>query len=96
MIHLASSSPRRKKILREHGIAFKIIHPKYHEKPLPGATPTRLVKTRALEKAKSAATKLKNGLILGADTIVFFRNEIIGKPGNLKKAFTTLNALQGQ
>ncbi len=96
MIYLASTSPRRKKILKDLGVLFKTLEPDYHEKPLPGASPTKLVRAHALGKALSAARMIRSGRVLSADTIVYFRNRIIGKPRDMKDAFRILGALQGQ
>ncbi len=96
MIYLASKSPRRKKILRDLGIAFEVLAPHYHEKVMRGVAPGRLVRSHALGKALSAVPMVGSGTILSADTIVYFKNRVIGKPRNMKEAVKTLEALQGQ
>lgn len=96
MIYLASTSPRRKKILRDMGIRFRILKSDYHEKKLPGAGPRKLVRLHALGKALSASRLVRNGILITADTIVYFRGKIIGKPRRLKDAFSILGRLQGQ
>ncbi len=96
MVYLASTSPRRKKILREMGVRFRILLPKYDEKRIPGAGPARLVRIHALGKAVSAAKLILNGKILSADTIVYWDKKIIGKPRNMKEAFKILGSLQGR
>ena len=96
MIYLASTSPRRKKILKDLGIRFKILSSDYHEKSIPGLGPARLVRAHALGKALSAARLITDGKIISADTIVYFRKKIIGKPKNKKDAFRILSMLQGR
>ncbi len=96
MIYLASRSPRRQLLLKNAGLRFKVKHPNYHEKPIPGAGPSKLVSTHALQKALSLAPKIKEGTILGADTIVYFKKKVIGKPRDLKHALSTLSNLQGK
>ncbi len=96
MIYLASTSPRRKKILREAGVSFCVLSPEYHEKPIPGAGPAKLVRMHALGKALSAARLIPKGKILSADTVVYFKKKIIGKPSGMKDAFRILNLLQGK
>ncbi len=96
MIYLASTSPRRKKILRDLGVRFKILKPTYFEKNIPGAGPAKLVRAHALGKALSASRLISEGKILSADTVVYFKKKIIGKPKNIKNAFQMLLALQGK
>ncbi len=96
MIYLASTSPRRKKILKDMGMRFKVLKPDYHESPLPGATPAKLVRAHALGKALSAARLIRQGRVLSADTVVYFRNRIIGKPRDMRDAFRILGQLQGR
>ena len=96
MIYLVSRSPRRKKILKDLKICFKTLHPEYHEKAMPGATPAKLVRTHALGKALSALHFISEGKILSADTVVYFKGRIIGKPKNKKDAVKILGTLQGK
>ena len=86
MIYLASTSPRRKKILKELGIVFKTVTPDHVEENEPKASPAFLVKRHALAKAISCVSKVKDGRILGADTIVYCQKRIIGKPMHYQDA----------
>ncbi|MFH1406875.1 MAG: Maf family protein [Candidatus Omnitrophota bacterium] len=56
-------------------------------------SPKRLAKNLALKKALDVAGKLKSGLVIGADTIVVCKNEIIGKPKNYEDAKRILRKL---
>ncbi len=96
VIHLASSSPRRRALLRAAGLRYRLVRPDYEERPIRGATPRRLVRTHAWGKALSAAPRVKNGLILAADTVVAFRGRTIGKPRDMADAVRTLRSLQGR
>lgn len=96
VIYLASTSPRRKRILKASGIAFKIVAPDYEENGPAHFSPSRTVKEHALGKARSVVGKISDGIVIGCDTIVYFRKKIIGKPKNLKDAFRILGALQGR
>jgi septum formation protein len=96
MIELASSSPRRRTLLREAGIRYRIVRPDYHERTVPGLKPRALVRVHALGKALSAAAVRPHApLILAADTVVFFGGKIIGKPRNAADARRILGKLQG-
>lgn len=96
MITLASSSPRRRQILKAHGIRFRVVHPKYHEKIVSGKSPSQLVRMHAIGKAISAAQSVLTGAVLSADSIVYCGGRIIGKPRDLKEANRFLNLLQGR
>ena len=62
--------------------------------------PEDMVKKLSLLKARDVAEKIKANehephLVIGADTIVFFRNQILGKPKNAEDAFRMLTAMAG-
>lgn len=58
--------------------------------------PALLVKALALKKARSAARRVRHGLILGADTVVFCRGRILGKPKSSQEAKAILKRLSGR
>ena len=95
MIILASTSPRRKRILKAMKVKFRSVSPDYHEHDPAGFPVRQLVKRHALGKALSVARKISDGTVLGCDTVVYFKRKIIGKPKNLKDAFRILGTLQG-
>lgn len=94
--YLASKSPRRKKLLKQIGINFKSIFVDLHEEILDGEHPIQTVKRLALHKMEAAESKVKNGIILTADTIVVLKKHIIGKPKNKKDAERILKLLSGK
>lgn len=98
-IILASSSPRRRELLKKLKLKFKIIKPSIHEKKflkkIKNNNPYTIACFLAYEKARSVAKKIKSDVILGADTIVVLKNEIIGKPKNIKDAVKILKKLSG-
>ena len=96
MLYLASASPRRAQLLKKAGIRFKILKTNYHEKPFPGMRPSKLVQKHALGKAVAASKTVNKGTVLAADTVVYFRKKIIGKPKNVHNALKTLELLQEQ
>lgn len=96
MIYLASTSPRRNALLKVRGIKFRLLTPAYQEGKLPQRGPAQIVKIHAVEKGKSCAKKIKNGVILAADTIVYLDGQVIGKPKNMKHARLMLEKLQGR
>jgi MAF protein len=90
-IYLASKSKARSELLKSLGLKFKVIPVKVEEKGRRGGAGfAGLVKYNALKKAKAAAAKIKDGLIIGADTISVQEGKIFGKPANLKEARSML------
>lgn len=87
-IILASASPRRKQLLAEAGYSFKIVLPDIDESAFPteGIEPCKYAKLVALAKAKNVAVEFPDSLVIGADTVVDFEGEIIGKAADAKEA----------
>ena len=95
-VFLASASPRRREILKKIGISFSLVKSSYHEKFIPGLSPQELVTRHAVGKAQKAKIRTKQGLVLGADTLVFLNKRPLGKPKTLKAAFKMLGSLSGR
>lgn len=93
---LASSSPRRKEILEKEGFEFEIILPDNVGENKVSLDPVNHVLELSRKKAESVAKRLKEGLILGADTIVVLDGEILGKPKDEKEAQVILKKLGGK
>lgn len=93
---LASSSPRRRELLAGLGIQFSIDPSTEEESFEDGTPPGEIVKLLSLRKANSVAAKYERGFIIGADTIVVFGDEILGKPSDREDAFAMLSKLQGK
>ncbi|MCX5781628.1 MAG: Maf family protein [Elusimicrobia bacterium] len=91
---LASVSPRRIALLKQWGLKFKIIPSHIKEHTLL-KKPSFIVKELALRKAESVAKKLKEGLVIGADTIVVLKGHIIGKPADELHSREILKKLNG-
>ena len=79
---LASASPRRRELLAQAGYAFDVVPPGVDESAhLGGASgPRAHAEELALAKAASVASRYPDHLVIGADTVVDFNGEIIGKP----------------
>ncbi|MHC4575237.1 MAG: Maf family protein [Planctomycetota bacterium] len=87
-IILASGSPRRKELLREAGYRFEVIRPEIDESASAGEglSPRKYAEKLALAKAKNVAERFRDSLVVGADTVVDFAGEIIGKPADGREA----------
>lgn len=94
---LASSSPRRKDLLRKLGLEFSTIPPNVVEKHIKGESPVEYVLRISLEKALTVAETLNHDhIVIGADTIVVCDGEILGKPENEEEAKSMLMRLSGR
>jgi septum formation protein len=92
---LASNSPRRKQILEEAGISFRV-----QTKDIPEIYPESLdcievPSYLAALKAK-AFSDLNDQTIITADTIVLLDGKILGKPSGRDDAFAMLRSLSGK
>jgi septum formation protein len=91
---LASASPRRRQLLRKLKLPFRVLPSHVSERTL-HTNPIRFVRELALRKAKATSHKLKEGIVLGADTIVVLRGRILGKPSGVRDAHRMLGRLSG-
>ncbi|HPE77936.1 MAG TPA: Maf family nucleotide pyrophosphatase [Draconibacterium sp.] len=93
---LSSKSPRRQELLRSLGIDFQVIL-KEVEEDYPEILYKEEIPVFLAElKAKHFLNDLKeNDLLITADTIVWFNNEVLGKPEDEKEAIKTLQKLSG-
>lgn len=96
---LASASPRRRELLEQIGLKFRIFVTDADESKIDKNLPVNLyVEELAMAKAAAAAKVLKNekdAIIIAADTVVYFDNRIMGKPKDEKEAFDMLTCLSG-
>ncbi len=92
---LASGSPRRKTLLEQLQIPFRIEASEICEKSR-SASASELVKFLATDKANSVAKKAPQNWILGADTVVVIDDLILGKPEDEARAKEMLEKLSGR
>jgi septum formation protein len=87
-IILASASPRRRELLAEAGYEFTVVPPEIDESAFTfeGMGACEYAERLALAKAKNVAGRFPDCLIIGADTVVDFQGEIVGKPSDGKEA----------
>lgn len=91
---LASGSPQRRKLLRAAGLRFKVVPSRVSESSRE-RNPRRLVLVLAERKARAVAKTQPRHLVLGADTIVVCRGQILGKPKDPADALRILRRLNG-
>lgn len=98
---LASSSPRRRRLLEEAGLPFEASHPGVDDGALaPGeVSPEQWVASLAFLKAAAgidvlpASSPDEHWLILGADTLVVQDGQLIGQPRDADHARQTILTL---
>jgi len=93
---LASSSPRRLQLLEMLGIPCRVVAPNADETPGRGERPEAYVVRLARAKASIVAAREAGELVLGADTTVVARGEILGKPESPDEAEMMLGKLAGR
>ena len=84
---LASASPRRRDLLRQIGLSFRVVPSRLSESNQAGMEPHHYALHWAAAKAKDVAERFPNDWVLGADTSVVLDGEILGKPGDSAEAF---------
>ena len=98
MIHiiLASASPRRKEILELADLEFDVM-PSDAQEITTKTAPNEVVMELASIKAKDIYKKSeKQSMIVGADTVVAYQGQILGKPTDEADAKRMLTMLSGQ
>jgi septum formation protein len=92
---LASQSPRRKSLLRQIDLPFHAVPSHVDENQVRGK-PSVKASWLAEKKAKAVHPEFSNSWILGADTMVVFGEEILGKPHDHRDAESMLYLLRGK
>ena len=92
-LKLASSSPRRREILRSLGVDFEVESVHTDERRLGNEPAAEMV----LRLATAKATAARSGdIVLAADTVVVLGERILGKPVDADDAIGMLLALSGK
>ena len=98
-IYLASASPRRRELLRQIGVSYRLLRVEVDETPLPDETPGDYVVRLALAKARTGCAALgrrRPAPVLGADTAVVVDDVILGKPCDRAEGLALLALLSGR
>ncbi len=91
---LASRSPRRKELLTQAGIWYRAI-PSDIEENSAYKRPALIVRELAYKKALSVALKHPGSPVLGSDTLVYCKGQVLGKPSGRKDALRLLRLQNG-
>jgi septum formation protein len=95
-IILASESPRRRELLKDTGIRFTTIRVECDEVFPSNLKNSAIAEFLAEAKANACHDELGlNDILITADTIVWCRGMVLGKPRDYNEAFTFLRRLSG-
>ncbi len=95
-ILLASTSPRRRELLRLLGLTFHIVPPTCEEMISPHLPPIEQTRQLARDKARSVSNQHPQDLVVGSDTVIEIEGRLLGKPVNMQEAETMLRYLRGR
>lgn len=96
-IILASKSPRRQELLRLGGIEYEV-EVSGEEEIIKSHIPHEVVEELSLQKARAVYNAQKdkgNIIVIGADTVVAYQGQILGKPEDKEDARRMLTMLSG-
>jgi len=96
-IVLASTSPYRRKLLKQLQLPFVAATPDFVETFDPAVAPALLVRHLALGKAQSLCKRYPDALLIGSDQVfVDQRGRALGKPEGGEGAFQQLRQMAGR
>lgn len=93
---LASASPRRIELLENIGLEFSVDPAEIAEIRIARLKPMELAKALSLHKARAAASRHADSIIIAADTFGVLDGEILGKPVDAGHARKMLAGLSGR
>lgn len=92
---LASASPRRRELLTNLNFPFEVVPADLDETFTDEDNPFDLVRRLSIGKAEAVAARYPDALVLGADTVVVFRDEVLGKPKTPEQNLEFVTRLSG-
>src|SRR5690606_38040651 len=98
-LYLASASPRRRELLAQLGLRYRVLPQQVDESRAPDEDPAAYVIRLARAKARAGWRTLSEGdatPVLGADTVVACEGRLLGKPRDLADAREMLGLLSGR
>lgn len=98
-VYLASGSPRRRELLQQIGVPFRVVGAAVDEAVWSGETPAAYVARLAAAKAGLGWERSRDaigGPVLAADTSVVLDAKILGKPVDREDAEAMLRQLSGR
>jgi septum formation protein len=99
LVYLASGSPRRRELLQQIGVPFRVVEAAVDETVWSDETPAAYVARLAAAKADMGWERNRDaidGPVLAADTSVVLDGRILGKPAHREEAEAMLRQLSGR
>ncbi|MGE0660010.1 MAG: nucleoside triphosphate pyrophosphatase [Reyranellaceae bacterium] len=99
---LASTSPTRRRVLENAGLAFDVAAPGVDEEEIKlslnasGASGAQIAETLAELKANRISSKAYEALVIGADQVLSCNGVLFDKPPDMDHARAQLQALRGR
>ncbi len=93
---LASGSPRRRSLLEDLGLEFKIVPADLDETPLQDETPEAMVLRLSSAKAQLVCQQHMGDLVIAADTAVIVDGHVLGKPTDKTENKLFIEQLEGR
>jgi len=90
---LASASPTRRELLGGLLTRFEVVAPQVDEASVSVDDPRERAVELARRKAAEVAARRPDALVIGADTLIVCRGDVIGKPADLDDAARILHRL---
>jgi septum formation protein len=98
-VYLASGSPRRRELLQQIGVSFRVVGTTVDEAVRSAETASAYVLRLAAAKAEAGWERSRDGAdvpVLAADTAVVLDGRILGKPADRQDALGLLEELSGR
>lgn len=93
---LGSQSPRRRDIMSQFSLPFELATPPFVEEAVPfNGDPVEYVTTLSRGKANSLHRTYPQAILLTADTVVYYNDNVYNKPRDLEEAIAFLSAFSG-
>jgi septum formation protein len=92
---LASTSPRRRDLLRIAGLTFHIVPSVIHEEDYPLTDPKSYARILAEAKATDVSDRYPDSWVIGADSIVSIDGDVLEKPASISDARQMIQMLSG-
>lgn len=93
---LASSSPRRRELLKQLGLEFDVYSPDIDETIFAEESVQQYVERLACAKADAVFQQFPNSIIIAADTSIAVDHHILGKPESKQHAFDMWQLISGR
>jgi len=93
---LASASPRRRKLLEEWGVPFRVMVSGADEWEPPSGIPEEVAAENARRKGRQVASGVPEAWVLSSDTVVALGEDLLHKPSDQVEAIAALQRLSGK